>query len=262
MATHSKSLAKKAKLNEGHAKAARVYKARVASLTSERTELRVRVQRMTEEAVKLKYYLKHTMSTRAPAEGREDEARNSLRAAEGELQEVREEVQVVQNDLLEARDGLQSAQYELQMLRDELLTSQGELRWSKEELRAAKDELRDKTALLDEARREDSEAISSAKRLTEECRGLRGDFHQEVTLVSQRDEVIGRLRDEACAQWASRWLAFQRKDANVYPGLDFNFDIPNDEEAEEFLSAEYSGEPDTPAEAHSLSSPSAPPSDA
>ena len=54
MATHFKSLAKKAKLYEGHAKAARVYKARVASLTSERTELRDRVQRMAEEAVKLK----------------------------------------------------------------------------------------------------------------------------------------------------------------------------------------------------------------
>ena len=38
MATHLKSLAKKAKLNEGHAKIARVYKARVASLTSEGAE--------------------------------------------------------------------------------------------------------------------------------------------------------------------------------------------------------------------------------
>ena len=85
MATHLKSLAKKAKLNEGHAKAARVYKARAASLTSEGTELRDRVQRMTEEAVKLKSDLKHTMSARARAEGREDKARNSLRAAEGEL---------------------------------------------------------------------------------------------------------------------------------------------------------------------------------
>ena len=38
MATHLKSLEKKAKLDEGHAKAARVYKAWVASLTSERTK--------------------------------------------------------------------------------------------------------------------------------------------------------------------------------------------------------------------------------
>ena len=89
-----------------------------------------------------------------------------------------------------------------------------------------------------------------------------GDLHQQVTLVAQRDEIIGRLRDEACTQWASGWLAFQRKATNVYLGLDFNFDIPSDEEAEESLSADYSGELGTPAEAHSPSSPSPPPSDA
>ena len=262
VATHLKGLAKKAKLNDSHAKAARAYKARVASLTFERTELRGRVQRMTEEAVKLKSDLKHTTSAHARAEGREDEARNSLREAEGELREVRDELQAAQNDLLEARDRLQSVQYELQMVRDELLTSQGELRESKEELRAVKDDLRDKTALLDGARREASEAGNSAERLTEECCGLRGDLHQQITLVSQRDEVIGRLRDEACTQWSSRWLAFQRKAANAYPSLDFNFDIPSDDEAEESLSADYSREPDTLIEAHSHSSPSAPPSDA
>ena len=98
--------------------------------------------------------------------------------------------------------------------------------------------------------------------MPEECRGLRGDLHQQVTLGAQRDEVIGRLRDEACTQWASRWLTFQRKAANAYPGLDLNFYIPSDEEAEESLSADYSRELDTPAEAHSPSSHSAPPSDA
>ena len=61
MATHPKSLAKRAKLNEGHVKAARVYKARVAALTSERAVLRDRMQNMTEEAAKLKFDLKHTM---------------------------------------------------------------------------------------------------------------------------------------------------------------------------------------------------------
>ena len=100
VATHLKSLAKKAKLNEGHVKAARVYKARVASLLSERTELRDRVQRMTEETMKLKYDLKHTLSARARAESREN-------AAEDKLREVRDEMRAAQNDLLEARDGLQ-----------------------------------------------------------------------------------------------------------------------------------------------------------
>ena len=81
-------------------------------------------------------------------------------------------------------------------------------------------------------------------------------------MVAQRDEVIGRLRDQANAQRASWWLAFQQKAANVYPGLDFNFDLPSDEEAEESFSVNYSLEPGSPAEAHSPSSPSVPPADA
>ena len=148
------------------------------------------------------------------------------------------------------------------MVRDELITSRGELRESKEELRATKDDLRDKMALLDGARREASEAASSAERLNEECCGLRGDLHQQVTLVAQWDEVIGRLRAEACTQRVSRWLAFQKKAVNAYSGLDFNFDLPSDEEDKGSLSGDYSGESGTPAEVHSPSSPSAPPSDA
>ena len=77
--------------------------------------------------------------------------------------------------------------------------------------------------------------------LTEEFHGLRGDLHRQETLVVQRDEVIARLRNEPLTQWASGWLAFQRKVVNAYPGLDFNFNIPSDEEAEESLSADYSG---------------------
>ena len=94
------------------------------------------------------------------------------------------------------------------MVRDELLTSQGELRESREELCAIKDDLRDKMMLLDEARREANEAVSSVERLTEKCRGLHGNLHQPITLVAQRDEVIGRLRVEASNQWISGWLAF------------------------------------------------------
>ena len=234
----------------------------MASLTSERTELQERVQRMTEEVEKLKYDLKHTMSARARVESREDEVRNSLTVVEGELREVRGELRVVQNDLAKTQDGLQSTQYELQIVRDELITSRGELWESKEELRAANGELRDKVALLDGARREAFEAVISTEQLNEECCGLRGDLHQKITLVAQRDEVIGRLRDQARAQWASWWFAFQQKAANVYPSLDFDFDLPSDEEAEESFSANYSQEPGTPAEAHSPSSPSVPPTDA
>ena len=162
------------------------------------------------------------------------------------------------------------------MVRDELITSQGELRESREELRAANGDLNDKItqlegarreafearALLEVARREAFEAVNSVERLNEECRGLRGDLHQQVILVSQRDEVIGKMRDQASAQWASGWLAFQQKAVYVYSNLHFNFDLPSDEEAEESFSANYSQETDTPAEAHSPSSSYVPPADA
>ena len=105
MATHLKGLAKKAKLNESHAKAAQAYKERVAFLTYERVELRGQVQRMTEEAVNLKSDLKHITSARARVEGREDEAQNILRATEGELREVQDDLRAAENDLLEAGDG-------------------------------------------------------------------------------------------------------------------------------------------------------------
>ena len=81
-------------------------------------------------------------------------------------------------------------------------------------------------------------------------------------MVAQRDEVIGRLRDQASAQWASGWFAFQQKAVNVYSNLDLNFDLPSDEEAEESFSTNYSHEPGNPAEAHSPSSSSVPPAEA
>ena len=162
---------------------------------------------------------------------------------------------------MEARDELQDAQMELQVVRDELQLSQNELRATREELRAARDELRNKAALLDGTRHEASEDASSIECLTEECHGLRGDVQRQETLVVQKDGAIASLRDEVCTQWASGWLAFQRKVAKAYPGLNLNFDIPSDEEAEDSFFADYSREPDTPADARSPSSPPAPSSD-
>ena len=101
-----------------------------------------------------------------------------------------------------------------------------------------------------------------AERLNEECRELRADLHQRVSLAAQRDEVIRQLRDQASAQWASGWLAFQRKAVHAYSDLDFNFDLPSDEEAEESFSTNYSQEPGTPAVANSPSSSFVPPDDA
>ena len=87
---------------------------------------------------------------------------------------------------------------------------------------------------------------------------MRGDLQRQATLVVQRDGAIASLSDEAYTQWASGWLAFQRKAANAYSGLDLNFDIPSDEEAEESFSADCSAEPNTPIEVRSPYSPSAP----
>ena len=93
MATHLKSLEKRARLKEGHVKAARAYKVRVASLTSERAQPRARMQNMMEEAVKLKSNLRHTAMALAWAKGREEKARDGLRVVEGELREVRDGLQ-------------------------------------------------------------------------------------------------------------------------------------------------------------------------
>ena len=178
--------------------------------------------------------------------------------------------------MIETREGLKFAECELQTVREELIISRGELRDLQVELHAANGDLNDKVTqleaarhkasevkvLLETARRESSEAANLAKRLNEECRGLRVDFHQRVSLVAQRDEVIKQLRDQASAQWAFGWLTFQRKAVHAYPDMDFNFDLPSDEEAEESFPTNYSQEPGTPAEAHSPSSSSAPSADA
>ena len=47
--------------------------------------------------------------------------------------------------------------------------------------------------------------------------------------------MIVELRDEACTQWASGWLAFQRKVSRAFPDLEFNIQL-SDEEVEESAS--------------------------
>ena len=246
-ATHLKGLAEKAKLNEKHVRIARIYKAKVATLTSERTELLGRAQRMSEEMERLKSDLKHTSSARARAESREVEVRGSLTTTEGELREAQSEFRALQSELVEYQEGLKSSQDELQLAREELISSRGERLDLQAELRAVMNDLNNKgtqlTAarqevleskmLLETARREYSEAVNSSERLGEECHGLHADLLQHIDMVSQRDEVIRQLRDQAGAQWASGWLAFQQKAIRTYSNLDFDFDVPSDGEAEE-----------------------------
>ena len=94
--------------------------------------------------------------------------------------------------------------------------------------------------LLRTARRESSEAVNLSGRLSEECRGLHTDLHQQVSMVAQRDEVIRQLRDQASAQWAFRWLDFQQKAIHAYSDLDFDFDLSSDVETEESFDTNYS----------------------
>ena len=43
--------------------------------------------------------------------------------------------------------------------------------------------------------------------------------------------MIAELKDEAYTLWASEWLAFRRKAAKIFPGLDFNFQVLAEGEA-------------------------------
>ena len=122
------------------------------------------------------------------------------------------------------------------------------------QLEASRKEVLENKVLLETARREYSEAANSSKRHGEECHGLRADLLRQIDMVTERDEVIRQLRDQAGAQWASGWLAFQQKAIRVYSDLDFDFDIPSDGEAEESFSANESPGPSAPAEAPSHSS--------
>ena len=99
MATYAKGLAMRASLTEGSAMATKSYKAKVASLTSERASLQAQIRELTEELVKHRSDLEHTSVARARAEDKENEARKDAKFAEDELRLVREELQDVKGDL-------------------------------------------------------------------------------------------------------------------------------------------------------------------
>ena len=99
MATYAKGLARRASLTEGFAKAAKSYKAKVTSLTSERVGLRAQIRDLTEELVKHMSDLKHASTTKVQAEEKEKEVRKDVKVAEDELRWAREELQAVKGDL-------------------------------------------------------------------------------------------------------------------------------------------------------------------
>ena len=99
VATYAKGLARRASLTEGSTKAAKSYKVKVASLTTERTGLRAQIRNLTEELVKHKSDLKHASKARARAEDREKKAQKDVKVAEDKLRLAREELQAVKGDL-------------------------------------------------------------------------------------------------------------------------------------------------------------------
>ena len=50
-------------------------------------------------------------------------------------------------------------------------------------------------------------------------------------MASRRGEIRAELKDEACTQWASGWLAFQRRASRAFPDLELNIQL-SDEEVE------------------------------
>ena len=126
-----------------------------------------------------------------------------------------------------------------------------ELRLAREELQAVKGDLWAKMAALEWARQEVLEAGNSVECLMEELDRLWMDLARQEALASKRGIVIAKLKDEACTQWASGWLAFQRRASRAFPDLEFNIQLSDEEvegstsEAEVDVGAEvFLGAPD------------------
>ena len=85
-------MARRVSLTEGFAKAAKYYKAKVASLTSERANLQAQIRELIEELVKHRSDLKHASAVRAWAEDKEKEARKDAKVAKDKLWLAREEL--------------------------------------------------------------------------------------------------------------------------------------------------------------------------
>ena len=69
-------------------------------------------------------------------------------------------------------------------LQAELRAIRNDLNSKEAQLEAARQEVSKSKMLLDTARHEHSEAAHSSERLSEECRGLRADFLQQVDTVA------------------------------------------------------------------------------
>ena len=99
MATYAKGLSRSASLIEGSVRAVKSYKAKVASLTSERAGLQAQIKELIEKPVKHMFDLKHALVARARAKDKEKEAWKDAKVIKQELWLAREELQAVKGDL-------------------------------------------------------------------------------------------------------------------------------------------------------------------
>ena len=75
-------MARRASLTEGFVRAAKSYKAKVASLTSERAGLQAQIRELIEELVKHRFDLEHALVASAWIEDKEKEAWKVAKATE------------------------------------------------------------------------------------------------------------------------------------------------------------------------------------
>ena len=109
MDTYAKGLARRASLIEGSAREAKSYKAKVASLNSERAGLQAQIRELIEELVKHRFDLKHASVVRPHAEDKEKEVQKDAKVAEDELRLAKEELQAVKGELWAKMASLEQA---------------------------------------------------------------------------------------------------------------------------------------------------------
>ena len=105
-------LARRASLTEDSARAAKSYKAKVASLTSERAGLQAQIRDLTEELLKHRSDLKHASVVRARVEDKEKKAWKDAKVAEDELRLAREDLLAIKGDMWAKIAALERARQE------------------------------------------------------------------------------------------------------------------------------------------------------
>ena len=130
---------------------------------------------------------------------------------QAQIRDLTKELVKHRSDLKHASVARACAEDKEKEARKDAKVTEDELRLDREELQPVKGDMWAKIAALERARQEALEASNSVERLTEELVRLQMDLVRQEVLASRRGEVIEELKDEACTQWASGWLAFQRR---------------------------------------------------